>query len=306
MSSYTYPQSGLAISLEWESKILLLNAFFLLIGAQLQLCIWAYSHAQYKVCAYALGMKHSLIICSLPAVVLCGCASSPLDDVKTVPFTNPAQLAALPVHPHAEAYPVSRMPSHAGKSLPIGSDPLPVWENTQIQKVLVDAYVDERGNLHPESYMYVVTKKGGWNMDAVRKPEAYIPPENAAKPLSGFGVSYGLSSALPQRGKGSASMAIAGADKIRITGYMESADAAKARELADPASEIAIFDPKLGWVVVPRNTMASEISAPNAFRENPRLDELPDESGRIGSPPKRKDGADEQPKSLSSDLFNEI
>ena len=53
MSSYTYPQSGLAISLEWESKILLLNAFFLLIGAQLQLCIWAYSHAQYKVTAYS-------------------------------------------------------------------------------------------------------------------------------------------------------------------------------------------------------------------------------------------------------------
>lgn len=263
-------------------------------------------YAQIRKGFYNLCMKHSLYICSLPIAVLCGCASSPLDDVKTVPLTNPAQLAALPVHPYAETYPVSRMPNPAVKTLPAGNEPLPVWENTRIQKVLVDAYVDERGNLHPESYMYVVTKQGGWNMDAVRKPEAYIPPENAAKPLSGFGVSYGLSAALPQIGKESQSMAVIGADNIRITGYMDKADAAKARELANPATELAIFDPKLGWIIAPRSVMSSEIYAPNSFREKPRLEELPNESGRIGSVPDSADGEKKQPKSLSSELFNEI
>ncbi len=253
-------------------------------------------------------MRHSFTVLFFGAMLLAGCASSPLDESGSHPFTNPSQLTALPAHPYAETYPLAQVPQPPAKALPEAHSPIPIWENTQIQKVMVDAYVDEKGNLHPESHMYVVTKKGGWNLDAVRKPDGYIPPGNAAKPLDGLGIAYGMSSALPKPAEEmSPSMALLGGGNIRITGYTDKGDAAKAREMSNPAKEVAIYDPKLGWVIVAKNVMASEISAPNAHKIIPPRREATDESGRIGSlaiPPKESETQMED--SIVTDLFNEF
>lgn len=235
--------------------------------------------------AYTSAMeKHFFLPSIVLTSMLCGCASSPLDNEQTYTISSSRELMKAPLAPTVETYPIQQIPQAAAKSIPSNEEPLPIWENSQIQKVLVDAYIDEKGNLHPESYMYVVVKPGGWNLDAVRKPNNYIPPENAVKPMEGFGISYGLSSSLPKsQASESSSIAIAGGDNIRITGLISKSDGNTARKMSDPQREVVIYDPKLGWIIAPKQIMSESRSAPKAYKSIPQRDQMADEFGKIGS-----------------------
>ena len=238
-----------------------------------------------------------------------GCATSPLDNVGSAPFNSPNQLMALPAQPHVEAYPVALTPQRPPKAVRTAEEPLPIWENTQIQKVLVDAYIDDKGNLHPESYMYVVVKEGGWNLDAVRRPENYIPPENAVKPMNGYGVSYALGSALPSGATPqSNSLAIAGAENVRITGMLRKEDGEKARQLAGD-NEIAVYDPKLGWVIAPKSALTTAIEAPNAYKIPPsgeKHSERPPKAPALHAVPQNGNEAKRAEQSPLKNIFDEF
>lgn len=219
------------------------------------------------------------------AIALSGCASSPVEP-RGVSFTEPTKLTAAPIQPYAETYPVANLQRPAPKTYPTNEEPLPVWENSQIQKVAVDAYVDENGNLHPQSFMYVVTKKGGWNLDAVRKPNNYIPPENSVAPINGFGISYGKSftqATTPQNN--SASLLLTDTSQLRITGLTNPQDGEAARSQIDPVYEVAVFDPFVGWIIAPKKAVESPISVQNVYREEAARATISE--GGIVSPPNK-------------------
>ena len=220
---------------------------------------------------------------TLGSIILSGCASSPVEP-RGVTFTEPTKLTGAPIQPYAETYPVANVQRPAPQSYPTNEEPQPVWENSQIQKVAVDAYVDENGNLHPQSFMYVVTKKGGWNLDAVRKPNNYIPPENAVTPINGFGVPYGKSFAQAVApASNSASLLLNDTSQLRITGLTNPQDGEAARSQIDPVYEVAIFDPFVGWIIAPKTAVESPISVPNVYREEAARATIP--TGGIVSAP---------------------
>lgn len=198
-----------------------------------------------------------------------GCASSPVDP-KGAPILEPSRLSATPIQPYAETYPIANLQRPAPQSYPSNEEPVPVWENSQIQKVAVDAYVDENGNLHPRSYMYVVTKKGGWNLDAVRKPNNYIPPENAVTPINGFGTHYEKSFALQTDAsqESVASLLLNDTSRLRITGLTQPQDGEAARSQIDPLTEVAVFDPYVGWIIAPKSAVEYTTNTPNVYRED--------------------------------------
>lgn len=198
-----------------------------------------------------------------------GCASSPVDP-KGAPILEPSRLSAAPIQPYAETYPIANLQRPAPQSYPSNEEPVPVWENSQIQKVAVDAYVDENGNLHPRSYMYVVTKKGGWNLDAVRKPNNYIPPENAVTPINGFGTHYEKSFALQTDAsqESVASLLLNDTSRLRITGLTQPQDGEAARSQIDPLTEVAVFDPYVGWIIAPKSAVEYTTNTPNVYRED--------------------------------------
>lgn len=218
------------------------------------------------------------------SLILCGCASSPI-DVKGTPVLEPSKLTGAPIQPYAETYPISAMPQPAVKSVPTNEEPLPVWENPQIQKVAVDAFVDENGNLHPKSYMYVVTKKGGWNLDAVRKPSSYIPPENAVMPINGYGTYYGPSYTVAENEKVTpASLLLTDTANLKLTGIIDPNAGELARSQIDPLHEVAVFDKFVGWVIAPKNTVAYNSNIQNVYREEVKKSAIAGANGQIQKP----------------------
>ena len=176
------------------------------------------------------------------------------------------------------------MQQPAPQNYPSNEEPVPVWENSQIQKVAVDAYVDENGNLHPRSYMYVVTKKGGWNLDAVRKPNNYIPPENSVTPINGFGTHYEKSFTL-QTGnqEPTASLLLNDTSRLRITGLTQPIDGEAARSQIDPLTEVAVFDPYVGWIIAPKSAVEYTTNTPNVYREDAARATIPS-GGTVEAP----------------------
>ena len=222
----------------------------------------------------------------LPLLYLAGCSSSPV-PIHGGSLMEPQKLQGSPVQPVAEMYPVAALPQPAGQSVPNVSEPVPVWENSQIQKVAVDAFVDENGNLHPKSYMYVVTKKGGWNLDAVRKPNNYIPPENSVAPISGFGTSYEKSytyAANEPQPSVPSSLLLNDTSNIRLTGLTDPNDGEAARSRIDPRTEVAIFDPFVGWVITPKNSMGSTNTLPNVYKLDASRASIPNQFGQVAKP----------------------
>jgi len=206
-------------------------------------------------------------------------------DVKGSSVLEPSKLTGAPIQPYAETYPIAAMPQPAVKSVPTNEEPLPVWENPQIQKVAVDAFVDENGNLHPKSYMYVVTKKGGWNLEAVRKPSSYIPPENAVMPINGLGTYYGPSYTVAENERPTpASLLLTDTSNLKLTGITDPNAGELARSQIDPLREVAVFDKFVGWVIAPKSTVTYNSSLQNVYREEVRKSAIAGANGQVQKP----------------------
>lgn len=186
----------------------------------------------------------SLISVGVTLLIGSGCASSP---VKPRAGGLPQTPASAIVTPGSKTYPVQ--PAQVNPSYRLEtSQPSSVWRPTVISRVRVDAYVDENNRLWEPSYMYVVREQGGWNLDSVRKPDAYIPPENAVAPQNLPGMQWGQTAAVPQADRGVSPVEL-DIENVRITGLVDRSAERAARNLAG-AGEVAIYDNRFGWVIV--------------------------------------------------------
>lgn len=146
----------------------------------------------------------------------------------------------------------------------ISQDPVPVYHPAKIREVKMDAYINERGEAFPPSVKYVVEDPGGWNMGALRNPQqAYVPPSSALEVPTAPGTKYtGMvqssdSSGLPKAG----SKLLYNLKDVKITGFTEMSQEARVRGMAGQ-DEAAIFDTKLGWILVPKSVIRG--SSPGA------------------------------------------
>lgn len=176
--------------------------------------------------------------------------------------------AKMPVLPRLQVYPVNPAVQYQDPIM-VNVDPLPIWNSTKVQKVQLDAHVDEAGRLHPPSEMYVRTETGGWNLDAVRQPGGYIPPENAVKPYDLPGTNYGPSYTVPRNDTGSPT-ALFDMRQVKITGLTSQADRRVAEGMKSD-TEVCIFDDRVGWILVPQAAMQGTVQIPEQSKKMPTV-----------------------------------
>lgn len=259
---------------------------------------------------YTFLMKTGTTVLLLAISTLLGCASSPVTAKDGPRETVRADSFKLPrIQTHAiEPTPQQPMPK-------VGVTQNAVYRPAQIAQVEFDAYVDEQGRLHRPNSAYVIVSEGGWNVDAVRRPGAYIPPDNAITPQNLPGVHFGKSSTLPPR-KAPPSSLFDPRD-MDVTGYMSLGDEAKARAKAGPG-ETAIYDPQLGWLLVPQAVFHSMVDTPSDFATPRTESETNVSNGQVRMPSRSSTIPSEEPRSQSpapepenqqsppEDLFEEL
>jgi hypothetical protein len=133
------------------------------------------------------------------------------------------------------------------------TNPAPVWSPTIIRRVRVDAYVDEDGNLHEPTYKLVVERPGGWNLEAVRNKNGYVPPQNEAGPQNMPGFAY-TGTAVERSESNVLQLFDLESGQVKVTGLINEADEPLARTMCGPG-EVALFDSRVGWVTVPQAVM---------------------------------------------------
>jgi len=216
---------------------------------------------------------HTLPIIAITGL-LTGCGSF-LPEHRTLPGPSAVEVyqarreppqpiqAALSVVPSA--------PINEPRPATLNQSPLPVWNDAQLVRVDLDAYVNEKGEAFGPSVKYVVKQPGGWNVDALRNPtRAYVPTENVPPVPSKSGYT-----ANPLVSPGSAQPAGApevrpiqaslmqDLSSVRVTGFVERSQEPMARSMAQNG-EIPIFDESLGWILVPSSALipSNQIPAP--------------------------------------------
>lgn len=215
-------------------------------------------------------------VTGLACLIFAGCASSPVKPTEQIARTPTIQ---EPVLPRLQAYPVNPAVQEPNPIV-VSPDPQPVWKPTRIQRVQLDAYVDENGNLHRPSEMYVRVEQGGWNVDAVRRPGAYIPPENSVKPYDLPGMNYGPSYTVPKSSANQTPTALFDMRQVRITGLTSRADREVAQSMVG-VNEAVIFDEQVGWIIVPQSAMQGVVDVPS--REIERMQNNV-QNGRVVAP----------------------
>lgn len=217
---------------------------------------------------------------SLASLTLSGCAS-----FKSRTVTQQVPAAQIPVLPRVQTYPVTGQVADAGKQITFG-EPNAVWRPTVIAKVKVDGYVDENNVMWAPSEGFVVVQEGGWNIDAVRKGNTYVPPENSIKPMNLPGLAYGSATVAraPRTEARSDALPLYDLDngKVLYTNLIRPEDEAQARAMAGKGN-VAVFDPRIGWVVVP------QAAAKDALEITGRMPEVP------VAPIARRDAVQPQP-----------
>lgn len=216
-------------------------------------------------------MRNSLTLLALCGL-LTGCGSM-LPDHKTLPGPTAVEIYQArrepppPLEPALSMMP--RAPINEPRPATIAQSPLPVWNDAQVVKVELDAYVNEKGEAFGPSVKYVVKQPGGWNVDALRSPHrSYVPTENTPPIPSAFGYS-----ANPMVAPGDGARAFGDVrpvqpavlqdiSRIRMSGFVERSQESMARSMAMPG-ETPLFDESLGWILVPTSTLVPANQLPS-------------------------------------------
>ena len=216
-------------------------------------------------------MRYSLTLLALCGL-LTGCGSI-LPDRKTLPGPTAVEIYQARREPPPPLEPaLSVMPRsviNEPRPATISQAPLPVWNDAQVVKVELDAYVNEKGEAFGPSVKYVVKQPGGWNVNALRNPHrSYVPTENTPPIPSAFGYS-----ANPMVSPGDGARAFGDVrpvqpavlqdlSRIRMSGFVERSQESMARSMAMPG-ETPLFDESLGWILVPTSTLIPANQLPN-------------------------------------------
>lgn len=206
--------------------------------------------------------------------LLTGCGSM-LPNHKTLPGPTAVEVYQARREPPAPLEPalsvLPRAPINAPRPATISQAPLPVWNDAQVVKVELDAYVNEKGEAFGPSVKYVVKQPGGWNVDALRNPHrSYVPTENTPPIPSAFGYS---ANPMVSPGDGARSLGdfrpvqpavLQDLSRIRITGFVERSQEHMARSMAMPG-ETPLFDESLGWILVPSAALVPANQLPAGY-----------------------------------------
>jgi hypothetical protein len=141
----------------------------------------------------------------------------------------------------------------------------------KVSLVSFDAYQDETGAAYLPGQKLVVKQRAHWNMDAIRNPQnGYIPPENQADiPTSpGMEGTTMMMDGNFREQKGPPRRYLLDISRVRICALLSPTEEAKARAMARP-DESPIYDPNLGWVLVPNDVLNSSGPAPIPNRSAP-------------------------------------
>jgi hypothetical protein len=200
-------------------------------------------------------IRLSLVV--LACAALSACASRKAQVGKEeIRMANPA----VSVEPlgYREAPRVGRVPQ----------EPIPVIKNPKVVRVYYAPYVNEKGEAFPGGYKYVISEGVSWNMEALRNPDlAYIPAENAEPVPSYQGMNY---TPMQQSSTEPAGAPLANTvspllmfdmEAAKFSGYVNPEEEDKARALAN-SNETVLFDPNLGWIIVPKTALRRPGSRP--------------------------------------------
>lgn len=191
-------------------------------------------------------LTSSLAICAL-IPLLGGCASRPTPRAGRQ-HAEPvvAQIAPAGFNP---AQPPLVVPAAQSPT----PDPSPVYKQPIVKKVYLDAYVDG-GVAYEPAVKWVVADQGGWDLDAIRNPNrAFIPPSMSGnQPISQNG--HLAPGEVPVAQKTATIRDLYEVENVTVTGFVERAQEPLAREVATKMGPdfIAVYDPDLGWLVIPK------------------------------------------------------
>lgn len=199
------------------------------------------------------------------ASLFSGCAS---DHYKARKLPAVPVMAQAPQLPRVQTYPVTGEVAQASQRVVMG-EPTSVWRPTVIAHVKTDAYVDENNVAWKPSEGYVVLQEGGWNMDAVRSGNNYVPPQNALKPMNMPGVAYGSATVAAAKQADALPLFDVNSTDVYYTNLLRPEDEAQARAMAGEG-KVAILDPRLGWLIVPqavaKGVISTSIQLPSEVR----------------------------------------
>lgn len=204
-------------------------------------------------------MKPSFVIAAAAALLLAGCSTaSSVSHRKPVTRVIVPAVTARPVAATTGAAPGQMYP---GQALPMAQTPAsqgtPVFLPPKITKTVLAPYEDEKGRLFGPQVMYQVVQEGHMNVNALQNPDlAYIPPENIVVPP---GMGNPVSTPAMQRAAEEAprlSLDTIDPRDVTVTGLLSKIEnRAEAERMAKAAGRRAVFDPDIGWILVPTSVV---------------------------------------------------
>jgi len=146
---------------------------------------------------------------------------------------------------------------YAGQPKPIANPPatsgMAVYTGPKIIRTELAPYEDEKGRLFGPQVMYQKVEEGRFNAAALQNPElAYIPQENLVVP-PGMGNPASVV-AMQRVAEEAPRMPTDYIDPrdVMVTGLLgKDANRAEADRMAQAAGRRPVFDPDIGWILVP-------------------------------------------------------
>ena len=150
---------------------------------------------------------------------------------------------------------------YPGQPKPLANPPatsgMAVYTPPKIIKTELAAYEDEKGRLFGPQVMYEKIEEGRFNAAALQNPElAYIPQENLVVPP---GLGNPTSAVAMQRVAEEAPRLptdYIDPRDVLVTGLLgKDANRAEADRMAQAGGRRAVFDPDIGWILVPTSVV---------------------------------------------------
>ena len=191
---------------------------------------------------------------SVAAALLAGCQSS---STTKNPKVIMAAITATPSGGDTASAPITAQPFAGVGPGPVAVTPanrgVPVYIGPKITQTVLAPYENEKGQLFGPQVMYEKVEEGRMNVNALQNPElAYIPQDNLVIPPGmGNPVSAAASQQAAQEAPRLPTDYIDPRD-IVVTGLLgKDSNKPEAERMAVASNRRAVFDPDLGWILVP-------------------------------------------------------
>lgn len=204
-------------------------------------------------------MKLTLVIPAAAIVLLAasGCVSSPSSAHQAAQDIPQVIIPAVTTRPVAATAGTVAGQVYPGQPQPIATQPatrgVAVYTPPKIVQTVLAPYEDEKGRLFGPQVMYEKVEEGRFNAEALQNPElAYIPQENMIVPA---GMGNPASAVAMQRVAEEAPRMptdLIDPRDVIVTGLLgREANRGEAERMATAAGRRAVFDPDIGWLLVP-------------------------------------------------------